>query len=645
MSVARLLAGIGLNTEDFKKGIDEVNTRTQGAKKEFSALGKSITAAFSVAAVTSWINTTMRVADELKNAADSANATFLGFQALRNALGDAGGKADLMAMALQKLYKATLSATEGNTKMELAFSALGLSMTDVAGLKTDRVFELIAERVKDSENSTGAMNAVFEIFGETAGQLTPVLKQLADDGLQSVIDQQTKLNRLMNEDWAESANKFRTGLDTSKQVLMAFTADVVTGLGWVARAIKEAFDADRYRQGLIPLYDTFRDINDEAEQRTLRRIMAEVDAQTAAQAEITSRIKAAHEQRQRDAEAAFYAEKAAGVKAADERGMEIRKLMDAYATEAKRRAQSVADAEIEESRRTAEEIKLQWDELQSARMAYYAALNRAAWDSISAEEQLNHLQQTRVSLMAAIASLQKAGQTESAEYYRMQIDLLALNGDIERRNRDIRKSEKELGKTRKNEGLAARNITEDQVKALESMQAFLSGMTDKELDEFLGVLEDLHKGIKDLDFSNLQGLEALRNFKIPNESVMNAQQFGRALAAMAGEIKGLKIPDLAPLEVLKGFKIPNETTNSARQFANSIMTLVESINNQGLDLDPIEKLADLFEAINVGRIELAITPPTRDQLTLVVDDSFKSDVAKLSQGVSTLAAMKGIIYQ
>lgn len=72
---------------------------------------------------------------------------------------------------------------------------------------------------------------------------------------------------------------------------------------------------------------------------------------------------------------------------------------------------------------------------------------------------------------------------------------------------------------------------------------------------------------------------------------------------------------------------------------------MDSIKNQDLDLEPIEKLADLFRAINVGAIELVVRAPLKEELTLSMPDGLDSTLLDISGHLKTLAGLKGIIYQ
>jgi hypothetical protein len=211
--------------------------------------------------------------------------------------------------------------------------------------------------------------------------------------------------------------------------------------------------------------------------------------------------------------------------------------------------------------------------------------------------------------------------------------------------RETAKSEDGLAYARKENADKAKTFTGDQVTALSGLQTLMANMTDNELADFIKKIGDLHNAVGGLDFSGLLGLQALQGFAIPNESVQNAEQFGKALAAMAAAMKGLTLPDLAALAVLKDFKIPNESVLNARQFGRAIAEMIKALNQTPLDLAPLQKVVDLFDALKGGEIAITIVPPTRDQLTLSVDEGFSESLSSLADSAKTIAGLKGIIYR
>ncbi len=612
-ATAKLIAAIGLNSDSFKQGLASVKGNTEGLKKTFSDLKYIIAGTFTVGMVTSFIKNLSQTAAELNRTAVESNATFEGFQALKNAMSDSELSSDKLGAALGKVNSAMIEAQAGNVRVAEAFNALGISVDRLAGLRADEIFGLIADRVANSTDTVESNRAVFAIFEkELGGKMLPTLKKVGEEGFGTLTERMKDSGRIIDQTFADFNNATQTKLSVIEQKWSVFVSKFILGLNLVWTGMKGFWDGMFNGEGPI---DSMNAAWDKWEQDIAASMIA-------AQKRAMDEIVAAQESRRRAVEAS--------------------RKQEAENTGAISKA--AADGEIEDMKRVEAENDRARQAMESARARYYAEVEAVRWNSMTAEEQLNALYDKRNALLEEIYGHYAGLTDESEARYLAEIELLRVNGEIEKRLRDVNVADNDLAKDRRENGDAAKRITEEQVKALESMQKFLKGMTDGELDEFTKALKKIHDAIKGLDFSGLEGLAAVRNFTIPNASVMEARQFGRALKEMADAMTGLQLPQLEGLGVLKGFKIPNESVMNARQFGNALAALVQALNNTPLDLAPLQNLADLFTALKGGTVQLEIAAPSRDQLTLTIPSGFDTRLASIDGHLSTLASLKGIIY-
>lgn len=607
-ATARLLAAIGLNTDQFKAGIASTRTSTSGLHGDFSALKGVIAGAFSIGAIVSFIGKLRSYADAVKDAADQTGATSESIQALTAAGIDNAASQEKMKAGLLKLRASQMDALDGNVKMRDSFQRLGISMDQIEQVGADRVFELIGQSINGAENQASALAAAGDILGtKLISSLTPALKAVGAEGLDPMIERMKESGKVMDEAMVAKIKAFSDKWENLKNQILVGATEIVQWIERLGYALTYALAT-----------------------KSISNFGIAWDEMAAEQAEANARAVESSK-----------AANSAIVQAEEEKVEAVSDEAKKLEAEKKRAADVAAKAEIEAARKAADEQKKYLDELAKAQGEYYKAFIDSQWDAMSSEEQLQALQEKRLGLLSAIRTMEMDLSAEqlkgSVEYYKLKTEEWRVTGDIEKRTRD-------LGQARKDENANALKFNKDEITALGDLKDMLKGMTDAELDKFLKIVQKIHGAIGNLDFSGLMGLAALQGFKIPNESVQNAEQFGKALNVMAGAMGNLKLPDLAPLEVLKGFKIPNESVMNARQFGNSIAELVKALNNTPLDLAPLQKLADLFAGLKGGTIQLEIAAPTRDQLTLVVDEGFKSDLSSLASSAKTIAGLKGIIY-
>lgn len=607
-AIAKLIAGIGLNTDEFKRGIGEVKGQTSAVGEGFNKLKDIIAGAFSVGAVLKFVNSLKEYANTVKDAADSTGSTSEAIQALNAAAIEGAASAEKMKAGLEKIRTAQIDALDGNIQLREAFGRLGISMEQLEGVGADRVFELIGTAIVNADNETQALAAANDILGQRyVNQLLPTLKQVGNDGLDPLIAKYKDLGMVMDETMIAK-------IDLMGDKFEAFKTKILVG----ATAIAEFFErlGAGIGEWLSSASGTF------ASGWNQMALIQEENARKAVEA-----AKKAND----------------GIRQAEEEKIEwVSDGIDYLAKIRAAEAKKAADIEIAEARRSAEEQKRLLNSLQSARDKYFRAFHDAQWHAMDDEQRRQALEQKRLGLISAIQTLEAENNSLSIE---QQSELFILKTSLIQTEGELALAIKSTGKEYKGANVAGTGFTSDQVEGIKGLRTMLSDMTDKEITDLIEKIKLLHKEIGNLDFSGLQGLGVLRGFKIPNESVMNAGQFGDALSAMAKAMKGLTLPDLAPLEVLKGFSIPNESVLNARQFGKAIAELIKAISTTSLDLEPLQTLADLFQALDVGAVEINIKPPTKEELTLQMPSEMESTLSSINGHLGTLAGLKGVIFK
>lgn len=613
-AIAKLIAGIGLNTDEFKKGIGEVKGETSGLQKNFGDLKRIIADAFSVYAIANFLRGLASAAKEINAAAMESGSTTTGFQALREAMDDAGLSGDKAGAALGKVNAAIIEALGGSTKAMGAFNQLGISMDDIAGKSTDEVFGMIAAAVYGAQDTTAAYGAIVDILGTKLGTvLLPTLRMVGQEGFGELTNRMREAGQIMDEVMiARILNADDVIGDSTNRIKMWGLSFIdLVGVGWSGfiGGMLSLLSGAGFLEGFARTAAAYEQNYTDAINNILEK-QKEANAQMLASNKAVAEESAAIAKQQADV-AATAAEDAA-----------------ARAIEA---AVSVTGA--------------QWAALESAEEKYAKAVENARLSGMTAEEKLAEAIARRAALIVALQKLEDERKKFTQEWYNTATEILKLTGEIEKTERELGKTTSETLDKAKNDRIKDILLTKEQVGAVGDLRDLLKGMTDKELSEFIGKIALLHKGLQGLDFSGLAGLAAISNLKIPNESKQNAQQFGEALKLMADAMAGLKLPDLAPLAVLKDFKIPNESVMNARQFARAIVEMIEGLNNAKIDLGPIQKVSDLFAALKVGTIQLQIAAPSRADLMLTMPPGMETRLSSIDGHLATLAGLKGIIYQ
>lgn len=159
--IGALRVNLGLDSAKFGKGMSDAQKRLKVARTQFVAVAGA--AAAMGAALTTAALAGARDIDRAAKAAKRLDSSIGGFRALELAAGEAGVSLSGMTNDIQTMNRelANIGVT-GNA--DRALDALGLSISDLAGLDTDEKLAVIADQVK--------------ALGLDAGQATAILRDL-----------------------------------------------------------------------------------------------------------------------------------------------------------------------------------------------------------------------------------------------------------------------------------------------------------------------------------------------------------------------------------------------------------------------------------------------------------------------------------
>jgi chromosome segregation ATPase len=186
----------------------------QGA---FSSLLKGFGVGISIAGIVSFTKSLMDAASETIALSKQLHLTTDEMQALDNSARGSGASVDTMHEALNKLNTSIGEATGGNREMQKAFVDLGVSFDDVHGkaLNTDTVIQAIADGYGNASDKTQYLADASKVLGRNVSELNGVLADLANKGMQGVIDQQKSMGQIVS---AESLDAWRQFGDTLQNV-------------------------------------------------------------------------------------------------------------------------------------------------------------------------------------------------------------------------------------------------------------------------------------------------------------------------------------------------------------------------------------------------------------------------------------------
>jgi hypothetical protein len=234
--LARLRTDMNQANGIVSKAMGGISSAGSMAAKALGGLGVVLSAGAMVAYVRSAID----AADATSKLAQSVGLSTEQVAGLQLAYGQSGLEQTRMVESLAKLTQAAVTGNE-------AFDALGISVRNSDGsFRTTReLLADVAERFQNMEDGTAKTALAMKLFGETGGQLIPLLNGGAE-GLQYFDDAATRLGLTISDKTAKEAEKFNDTLDLmtqgAKGVSLQVAAELLPTMNDLAGSLLTAFN-------------------------------------------------------------------------------------------------------------------------------------------------------------------------------------------------------------------------------------------------------------------------------------------------------------------------------------------------------------------------------------------------------------------
>ncbi|MDP3272797.1 phage tail tape measure C-terminal domain-containing protein [Limnobacter sp.] len=234
--LARLRTDMNQANSIVGKALGGISSAGSMAAKALGGLGVVLSAGAMVAYVRSAID----AADATSKLAQSVGLSTEEVAGLQLAYGQSGLEQTRMVESLAKLTQAAINGNE-------AFDALGISVRNSDGsFRTTReLLADVAERFQNMEDGTAKTALAMKLFGETGGQLIPLLNGGAE-GLQYFDDAATRLGLTISDKTAKEAEKFNDTLDLmtqgAKGVSLQVAAELLPTMNDLAGSLLTAFN-------------------------------------------------------------------------------------------------------------------------------------------------------------------------------------------------------------------------------------------------------------------------------------------------------------------------------------------------------------------------------------------------------------------
>ena len=184
------------------KELGDLQSRAAGLGAALTRIAPSLTAAFSVVGIATFVRRTIDGIDALNDLSDATGASIENISALEDIAKRTGTSIDTVGTAVVKMNQA-LSNSKPGGDVAKALNAIGLEAKELKQLDPAEAFRRIAVALAKFADDGNKARLVQELFGKSVREVAPLLKDLAT---------QTELVGTVTTEQAKAAEAFNIQL-------------------------------------------------------------------------------------------------------------------------------------------------------------------------------------------------------------------------------------------------------------------------------------------------------------------------------------------------------------------------------------------------------------------------------------------------
>jgi len=220
MPKARIKGEVSLDGRKAKVALQQSKNEAQKFKAQMQSVGRSIGAAFSVGVITTWARRATQLGSEMSDLALQSGLTTDEYQALELAMIRAGVSGEKMRTAMSRINITMGQAQRGMKTYIDLYAEMGISQEEIARSSPAEILQKIAEAMTNAERGSSAYGAALELLGSrSAAQLTEVMEQLANEGLQSMIDKGKEAGEIIDQELIKQLDQLEDQIQITQRQL------------------------------------------------------------------------------------------------------------------------------------------------------------------------------------------------------------------------------------------------------------------------------------------------------------------------------------------------------------------------------------------------------------------------------------------
>lgn len=229
-NVARMVQDVQQAQRAVTGSMGAINSAVGTAMKGIEALGVTL----SLGAMVLFTDRTLNAIARMKDLGQEAGTSASAMSKFEGPARKAGSSLDDVATAMFRMGKAAKDAQDPSNASAIALNSIGISTSQLKGLKPDEMFELIARKLEGYSDGLGKNAVLQQLFGKSGKEM---------NGIMHAIAEQSQLTATVTDEQAAAAKKLEEQMVelkmTSDRYWRSLISDAVPALNEALKSFME----------------------------------------------------------------------------------------------------------------------------------------------------------------------------------------------------------------------------------------------------------------------------------------------------------------------------------------------------------------------------------------------------------------------
>lgn len=241
MATFSLKAMLGLDGKGFKAGISSAGKQVDSFAGKMSSVKNQLAGAFSAVAIANYSKEVVNLASHISDIAGQTGMSVSSWETISRVAGDAGVNIAKVENSMLKVRQSQYEALASGGLMADAWKTLGVSIDEVASLRTDELFQRMSDAIVQSNRGAAEMQAITEIIGErNAPMMLEIFNRIGTEGIYGIKKGLLEVGAIFDDELAAKLDGF-----ADKMAQQSSTVQRIWGaaLGWLGERVEDTFAA------------------------------------------------------------------------------------------------------------------------------------------------------------------------------------------------------------------------------------------------------------------------------------------------------------------------------------------------------------------------------------------------------------------